>query len=317
MKIVEQSGVSVDRPEQDLRSLFGEALEFNKPLAPLSTFETGGKAKYFISCQTPENVTKTLQAVHSLKLPYVVIGGGSNLLISDDGYDGLVVKIDLKGMKMLSPTEIECMAGEELMSLVRFAADNGLTGIEFASGIFGYVGGAIYGNAGAYGGEMKDILKEINLVSREGELKTVTPEYCRFGYRDSYLKKSKDIVLSAIFSLSTGDKEEITRKIDDILRIRSGKHPVDGRSAGSFFKNIPDPSQPYGKLPAGKLLEECGVKGLQVGGAKVFDKHANMIVNTGTATSKDIRQLADIMKQKVLDKFDIELEEEVISIGIF
>ena len=206
---------------------------------------------------------------------------------------------------------------EELMALVDFATVSGLTGLEFAAGIWGTVGGAVYGNAGAYGGEMKDVISGLRLISPVGEIKSVSPDYCRFGYRDSYLKTTREIIVDVTISLSQGDKADIERKVKEILSLRETKHPTRGKSAGCFFKNILDPNEEFGKLPAGRLLEEAGVKGLSVGGAEVFDKHANMIVNTGKATSKDIRRLADIMKKKVFDKFGIELEEEVIQVGEF
>lgn len=290
-------------------------LEVNKPLAPFSTFKTGGPAKWFILADSVEILAESIKMAHQEKLDYVVIGGGSNLLIADDGFDGLVIKVALMGINLLNETEIECSAGESLMDLIRFTAENSLSGLEFASGIAGTVGGAIYGNAGAYGGEIKDVITVITLIDREGNIKKVTPEYCKFGYRDSYLKKSHEIVAQANFRLEKGNKDIINKKIEEILTTRAGKHPVDGKTAGSFFKNIPDPKEPYGKLAAGKLLEEAGAKELAVGGAAVYEKHANMIINRGKATSKDIRELADMMKKKVYDKFGIELEEEVITIG--
>ncbi|MBI4720462.1 MAG: hypothetical protein HY770_04440 [Chitinivibrionia bacterium] len=161
------------------------------------------------------------------------------------------------------------------------------------------------------------MVRDLTVMNRGGEIRTVAADYCGFGYRDSYLKVSREIVISARFCLRMGDRGLISREIDRILAIRGAKFPPDGRTAGCFFKNIPDPSQPFGKLPAGKLLDEVGAKTLHVGGAKVYEKHANIIVNTGTASSKDISDLADILKKKVLQKFGIMLEEEVIRIGSF
>lgn len=290
-------------------------LEPNKPLAPFSTFKTGGPAQWFILADSVELLSDAIKMARAEQLNYVVIGGGSNLLISDDGFDGLVIKVALKGIQLIDKTQIDCFAGEDLMALIRFAEENGLTGLEFASGIAGTVGGAIYGNAGAYGGEIKDVLTEVTLVDCEGNIKKVNPAYCKFRYRDSYLKKSKEIVARASFKLEKGNKESISKKIEEILTTRAGKHPVDGKTAGSFFKNIPDPKEPYGKLAAGKLLEEAGAKQLSVGDAAVYEKHANMIINRDNATSKDIRELADMMKKIVFEKFGIELEEEVITIG--
>jgi UDP-N-acetylmuramate dehydrogenase len=218
-------------------------------------------------------------------------------------------------MAVNDATAISCGAGEDLTTLVEFAAKNGLSGLEFAAGIWGTVGGAIYGNAGAYGGEVGARVESLTLVEPSGDVKDVDRDYCRFGYRDSYLKSSGDIVVEARFRLETGDVEEIRRKVDEIVAIREVKFPPDGKSAGCFFKNIPDPKEKFGKLPAGRLLEQVGAKGMSVGGARVFDKHANIIVNTGSATSKDIRLLADKLKEKVFAEFGIRLEEEIIQVG--
>ncbi|MFZ5981660.1 MAG: UDP-N-acetylmuramate dehydrogenase [Candidatus Zixiibacteriota bacterium] len=300
-----------------LLGAFGPNLEFSKDLAGLSSFKTGGKARYFISVGSGSEIAKAVKAAGKLNIPSFVIGGGTNLLISDKGFDGLIIKVDITGMELQAETGIICGAGEQLGTLVNFAAENALTGLEFAAGIWGTVGGAIYGNAGAYGGEMANVVAELTLVNSSGELKTVLGEYCRFGYRDSYLKTTREIIVKALFRLEKGDKTAIRNKIEEIMRDRDRKFENVGNSAGCFFKNIPDPNQPHGKLSAGQLLDNAGVKQLEVGGAKVFEKHANIIVNNGNATSKDIRQLADIMKKKVKDKFGVELAEEIIQIGEF
>ena len=317
MEMTEQLEVNPDMPKIDMAAALGEALEFDKELAPFTTFKTGGKADFFIAAKSEDEVVNTISICEKNNIPVFILGGGSNLLISDDGFRGLVLKIAINGIQHNENSEIICGAGEDLMALVNYSAEHGLTGLEFASGIFGSVGGAVCGNAGAYGGEIKDLLKEISIVDRGGALKKVTPEYCRFGYRDSYLKETGDIVLSISLQLSVGDKEVIKQKIDEILQIRSGKHPVNGMSAGSFFKNIPDEKEKHGKLPAGRLLEDIGAKTMSVGGAKVYENHANIIINDGKASSKDIRELADMLKEKVFDKFGITLEEEVISVGKF
>ncbi len=317
IKMAEQPKVSSKETVNALREALGDQVEFDKPLAPLTTYRTGGSARYFISVSTGEQLSQAVKTAANLQLRFFVIGGGSNLLVADSGYDGMIIKVSVKGLSMKADTSVEVGAGEDLMALVDFATQNGLTGMEFAAGIWGTVGGAIYGNAGAYGGEIKDVLTGLTLADREGNIRHVDPQYCRFDYRDSYLKETGEIVIDAVFGLSHGDRKAIEAKVKEILALREKKHPTRGRSAGCFFKNIPDAGAQFGKLPAGRLLEEAGAKGLSVGGAVVFDKHANMIVNTGTATSKDIRQLADIMKKKVFDKFGIVLEEEVIQLGEF
>ena len=300
-----------------LVSAFGPNLEFARELAPFTSYRTGGRAKYFVLATTPGDVVKSIRAARMLDIPFFLLGGGTNILVADDGFDGVVIKIEITGLSRISDTEIESGAGESLMALVDFATENSLSGLEFAAGIWGTVGGAIYGNAGAFGGEIGSVIESITLVDREGEVKVVPPEYCKFDYRDSHLKRSQEVILKATFGLQPGDTTEIRKSVDDILAARDGKHPNDGKSAGCFFKNIPDASQPHGKLAAGKLLDEAGVKGLSVGGATVYERHANIIVNTGNATSKDIRDLADMMKKMVQDKFGITLEEEVMQIGNF
>lgn len=300
---------------EELRAAFGPGLRFDYPLAPLTSYKTGGPARYFISAGSADDIVHAVAAARRLGIPYFLIGGGSNLLVSDNGFDGLIIKVDVRGIHLIGRDEIDCGAGEELMALVKFAADHALTGLEFAAGIWGSVGGALYGNAGAFGGEIGSIVKTLTLVDVAGKVKDVGPEYCRFAYRDSFLKKTREVVARARFSLQSGDQAAIRARVNEILQLRDGKHPNTGMSAGCFFKNIPDPSQPFGKLPAGKLLEEAGAKQLHVGKAKVFEKHANIIVNTGGATSREIRELADMMKQRVRDRFHIELEEEVIQVG--
>lgn len=294
---------------------FGTELEFSRPLAPMTSYRTGGPARYFIAARSADEIVRAVKGARRLGIPCFLCGGGSNLLVSDDGFDGLVVKVDVRGLSLLNKTTIEVGAGEDLMALVTFATENRLTGLEFAAGIWGTVGGAIYGNAGAYGGEIGSVLTRLELVSQEGEIREVTPDYCRFAYRDSYLKTTREVVSRAWIKLKPGDKVTIGRRVDEIIASRNEKHPNDGLSAGCFFKNIPDANEPHGKLPAGRLLEAVGAKGMQVGGAKVYEKHANIIVNTGNATSQDIRKLADMLKERVREKFNIDLKEEVIQVG--
>jgi UDP-N-acetylmuramate dehydrogenase len=283
----------------------------------LTSYKTGGRAKYFFSAQSGSEVTRAIEAARKLQIPYFVLGGGTNLLVSDAGYDGLVIKVDVTGIRLIEDTLIECGAGEELMALVDFATQYSLTGMEFAAGIWGSVGGAVYGNAGAFGGEIGNVIESVRLVEHSGKLKQVSPDYCKFAYRDSYLKVTHEVVVDIRLRLAQAEREVIAAKVTDILAQRDGKHPNDGMSAGCFFKNIPDPREKYGKLPAGRLLEEIGAKQLQVGGAKVFERHANIIVNSGTATSRDIRELADILKARVKERFGIELQEEVQQLGTF
>ncbi|RME32046.1 MAG: FAD-binding protein, partial [Candidatus Zixiibacteriota bacterium] len=207
--MIEQREVSKEIPLSTLVREFGPDLELNKELASMTSYGTGGRSRYFISAESAEAIARAVSAARRLSLDYFLLGGGSNVLVSDDGYDGLVIKVDVRGIRLLDDKTIECGAGEDLMALVEFAADNNLTGLEFAAGIWGTVGGAIYGNAGAFGGEIGRVLSEITLVSPEGEIKTVSPDYCRFAYRDSYLKTTHEVVVSARFVLTPGDGKKI------------------------------------------------------------------------------------------------------------
>lgn len=316
VKMVERPEVRPDLPTTALVEAFGSTLEFNRDLAPLTSFKTGGRARYFLAAESADEIVRAVRAAERLGIPFFLMGSGSNLLVSDDGYDGLVVRVSVCGIRLNSETEIECGAGEELKDLVSFATESGLTGLEFAAGIWGTVGGAVYGNAGAFGGEIGSVLTSATLVNHDGRVHEVTPSELGFAYRHSKLKETHEVVVSVRFRLTQGDRGAIRNKVEEIIQARALRHPEAG-SAGCFFKNIPDPSQEYGKLPAGRLLEQVGAKQLQVGGARVYEKHANIIVNTGNATSTDIRRLADILKQKVRDQFGIELQEEVQQLGSF
>ena len=310
---------SVDRESSGSKLLarLGERLETDKPLAPLTTFNTGGPARYFFAARITDDVSAAIKAAVDLEIPFFVLGGGSNVLVSDSGFDGLVIRINVMGLKLVGGTEIESGSGEDLMSLVDFSAQYSLTGLEFAGGIYGTVGGAICGNAGAYGGEIGSVVERVTLVGPGGDIRTVGRDYCRFDYRSSCFKDSGDVIVGARFNLRKGQTDQIRKKIGDILLAREVKFPPQIKSAGCFFKNVPDPGQEFGKLPAGRLLEQAGAKKMAVGGARVHENHASLIVNSNAATSKDIRELADKMKKKVFEMSGIRLEEEVTHVGDF
>jgi UDP-N-acetylmuramate dehydrogenase len=315
--MAEKIPTATQPPLATLLAAFGPNLEFAKEMAPLTTYRTGGRARYFLAARSADEIIRSMESAARLDIPYFILGGGSNLLLSDDGFDGLIIKVDVTGITTVGQSQIECGAGEDLIAFVRFAAEHSLAGSEFLAGIWGTVGGAIYGNAGAFGGEIGSLVAEVTIIGADNRVHVVDPQYCRFGYRDSHFKKSREIIVSARLNLAPGERAAIEEKINQTLQARQERHPADALSAGCFFKNIPDPKEKYGKLPAGRLLEEIGAKGMSVGGAKVFEKHANIIINTGNATSKDIRQLADTLKQRVCERFGIELEEEVQQLGNF
>ncbi|MFQ5500602.1 MAG: UDP-N-acetylmuramate dehydrogenase [Candidatus Zixiibacteriota bacterium] len=303
--------------ESGLRRILGSDLKTNKPLAPFTGYKTGGSARFFVEVFSSDDVVRAVKAARELSVPFVLLGGGSNLLVSDEGYDGLIIRVAISGLRLADPATIECGAGEQLTALVDYATDNGLAGLEFAAGIAGTVGGAIFGNAGAYGGEIGKVLSSVTLVDRQGVVRKAGPAECGFAYRDSDLKKTGEVIVTAQVTLVPETTEAVRRRVEDILARRKAKLPQDIDSAGCFFKNIPDREQPHGKMAAGRLLDEAGAKGMTVGAAKVSREHANIIVNTGGATSKDIDKLADLLKQRVQKRFGITLEEEVIRIGHF
>ena len=283
----------------------------------MTTFRTGGRARYFLKVSTETDLTSAVVGAGKLGIPYFLLGGGSNVLVSDSGYDGLVIKLAVMGMKKEATGTLECGAGEELIDLVDFATGQSLSGLEFAAGICGSVGGAICGNAGAFGGEIGSVVSEVVLSDAKGQISRVPSSYCQFSYRHSRFKETGEIVLRARFELQKASRDAIEQKVAEILAERREKHPIDQPSAGCIFRNIPDASEKHGKIPAGRLLEQVGAKGMTVGGARVFEKHANIIVNTGGATSKDISDLADILKARVSTEFGIELEEEIVRVGEF
>jgi len=299
-----------------LKDQFGERIVADRPLSDLNTFGTGGTARLFMEVVSGEELSRLMKTVAGLDLPLFILGGGSNVLIADSGYDGLIIKNSICGRESKG-NEISCGAGEELQSLVDYATESGLSGLEFATGIWGTVGGAIYGNAGAYGGEVGNILISAEVVDRHGNIRQEPADYFEFAYRWSKLKVTGDFITQANFALKAVKKEEIQGRVDEIMAMREAKLPIGLHSAGCFFKNIPDKKEKFGKLSAGKLLEEVGVKQLRCGDARVFENHANILVNDGSARTDDIRKLAALMKEKVRQKFGIELQEEVIMLGDF
>jgi UDP-N-acetylmuramate dehydrogenase len=302
---------------EEMTEAFGSRLEFGKPLAPLTTFRTGGPARFFYEAVTIEQLAAVVATARKLGLEFVIFGGGSNLLVSDEGYEGLVVKVGVRKMELDDSDGIICGAGEDLSDLVSFAVRNSLTGLEFATDIWGTVGGAIYGNAGAYGGQIGGLVEEVTVLDKAGTVQTLDRDACCFQYRDSRFKTSGEIIVEARLKLQEGDPAVIQARVDEISTARQAKFPADGHCAGCFFKNIPDPNEEYGKLAAGKLLEQVGAKDMSVGGARVYEKHANIILSSENATSADIKRLSEQLKEEVMQKFGIILEEEIILVGRF
>ena len=289
---------------------------FSEPLSKHCTFRIGGPAEAFIeidnlSEQTQENLVNLTKFLRKSRTPYIIIGGGSNLLFHDKGFKGTVIKITSKTLKFPKDT-LEADAGIILQNILAKAKAKGFYNLQPLTGIPGTLGGAIYGNAGANGLEIKDIFKEALIFNpRLSLIYKATPEVLKFSYRHSNLKETKEIVLRATLKLSKATKHKTLAK--KLSSKRTQTQPY-GLSAGSFFENPdPDPAKP--KLKAGYLIDQCGLKGHQIGQAKISEKHANFIQNAGTlkkpATQKDILRLATLAKKEVKKRFKISLKEEV------
>ncbi len=283
-------------------------------LAPLTTLKVGGPADWYYPAESVDDLVRALTQANRADIPVTLLGDGSNVLISDLGIRGVVIHNRAKEITRDS-NNLYSESGALLSALVERARVESLTGLEFASGIYGSVGGAVYGNAGAYGKSMEDILLWVEVLTSDGNREKVSPDQMGFTYRKSLCREKRWIVLSCLVGLQPGEKQAITDEINRIIGIRATKLPIDLPSAGSYFKNIEDSSAEHGKIPAGKLLEAVGAKSMRVGGAAVYEKHANVIVNVGGATAADILKLAAQMRQAVSDQYGIELHSEVRFLG--
>ena len=287
------------------------ALIFDEPLCNHTTFRVGGKADAFLSVRNEEELRKAVLLCKEYGVPFLVLGNGSNLLVSDNGYRGMVILVG-KDMSEIAVdgNKITVMAGATLGSVAQAAAKNSLGGMEFASGIPGTIGGAIVMNAGAYDGEMKMVVDEVRVLTQNGELLTLSNEELEFGYRTSRVKKEKLIVLSVTLLLQPQKQEDIYEKMNDFAARRREKQPLEYPSAGSTFK------RPEGMF-AGKLIMDAGLRGYSVGDAQVSEKHCGFVINKGNATAKEISTLIYDVQEKVKESFGVTLEPEVIFIGDF
>ena len=283
----------------------------NESMKRHTTFRIGGPADYYLCPHSAKEIQKVVEICREEKLPYFILGNGSNLLVSDQGYRGVVIQL----WKNVSDIRVEgCLihakAGASLAKIAAEALEEGLTGMEFAAGIPGTLGGAVVMNAGAYGGEMKDILKEVLVMDQQGRIFTLEKKDLKLGYRTSAVKEKGYIVLAAVLELRPGDREEIRKLMDDLKQKRVEKQPLDLPSAGSTFK------RPEGYF-AGKLIMDAGLRGFSVGGAQVSEKHCGFVVNTGGASASDVLTLIREVQKRVREKFGVELETEVKFLGEF
>lgn len=299
----------------------------NEPLSSHCTFRIGGPAKFFVEVKNVEEVKEAIDFAKGQSLPFFVLGGGSNILFSDDGYDGVIIKLSAVSIQ-LSENGVTVSAGTPFGLLISKTAEAGLSGLEWGMGIPGTVGGGVAGNCGAYGSAISNSVKSVTVLTGSGEVKQYNKEDCGFGYRTSKFKNknNEEIILEVEFEFKKEEPEIIKNKIKEILQTRVGKVPTQP-SAGSVFTNlrvsdlspevlamIPPEKIKGGKLPAGYLIEECGLRGKKIGGGLITEQHANFIVNTGGATANDILALIDLCKKEVKAKFGINLEEEIIML---
>lgn len=320
------------KTEQILRDLLGDDLKVDEPMARHTTLKVGGPARWFWAASDVEQLVRVLTACAQHDVPTLFVGHGSNLLMSDRGYDGLVIQNRCKGTHVGDDTYAE--SGVSFGSLFLQTAKAGFSGLEWAIGIPGTVGGALVSNAGAYRGNIGPLVQSVRVFD-SGRDETVGPEWMEFSYRDSRLRRlaeeggpiGRTVILSCRLRLSErGDPDEIIARAREYQAQRRAKQPY-APSAGSFFKNVNDRAlaeslptltpgmKAAGVVPAGYLSEACGLKGLREGGAQVAEKHANFLINAGDATASDLRRLASRVKGAVRERFGVTLEEEVLYVG--
>jgi len=298
------------------KSAVGRELRESVPLSRFSNFKIGGNADYFFSASSLKELMAAVYLSEKEYVSYRIIGGGYNVLFDDDGFRGLVIKNDVQGIKKLKDFKVEALSGTGLNDMIDFCKEGGLGGAAFLAGIPGTVGGAVYGNAGAFGRSIGDILDEAEVLELNGKRTDVIKlkkNQMGFQYRKSLLKEKPFILLKAVFKLAPESAEVIKKDIEKNIKERKKKHPPwSVACAGSYFKNpVSDTGE---KIAAGYLLDRVGARSLKKGGAAVYKGHANFLINTGNATSKDIRDLAEELKQRVKKRFGITLEEEVVFI---
>jgi len=287
-----------------------EELLFNAPMSEYTSFKAGGAADLMVTPESKEKVKKALLICKSEGLPYFIMGKGSNLLVRDSGFRGIIIYLskNLEKIELLNDYTIKAEAGITLAKLAGFAMEHSLAGLEFASGIPGSLGGALYMNAGAYDSEMKDVVLSAGLIDDKGNELTMQNGEMQLEYRNSIFQKANYIILDATFRLSKGDKEQIKEKMLELNSRRKDKQPLDLPSGGSTFK------RPPGHF-ASKLIDDAGLKGYSIGGAKVSEKHAGFIVNYNNATANDIIALMEYVKKAVYERFGVMLTPEIEIIG--
>ena len=301
--------LEAERVLSDLKKIIPEEnIKINEPMSKHTSFKTGGPAEIYIIGKTLEQIQAALKYSNQNNIQLYIIGNGSNLLVSDEGIKGIVLKIAVDNIETLESDFgllVKAGAGVKIMALAQILKKDGITGFEELAGIPGTMGGANYMNAGAYGKELKDIIVSTKAINKEtGKIETLKNEEQELKYRNSIFKNRKYIIIETMLNLQKGIPEEIERKMSNFLNQRKEKQPIEYPSAGSTFKRGE-------KFITAKLIDECGLKGYQIGGAQISEKHAGFIINKNNATSKDILDLIKYTKKKVFEKFGVQIEEEV------
>lgn len=301
-----------------IQTLYKKLYEINKepgqilldePMSRHTTFRIGGPAKIFCRPGTRRQVADTVRACREAGENYYILGNGSNVLVSDEGYEGVVIQLFQNQKEArIEGCRLYAQAGLLLVKAANMAGRAGLTGMEFASGIPGTLGGALVMNAGAYGGEMKDLVEEVLVMTEDGEFLRLAGEEMEFGYRASVISRKRYVALEAILKLAKGDPVAIEERMRELRELRTSKQPLEYASAGSTFK------RPEGNF-AGKLIMEAGLRGFQVGGAQVSEKHCGFVINRGDATAEDVRKLVAHVQEEVMKRFGVMLEMEVKLLG--
>lgn len=316
--------------EKTMREYFGDRFKQDEPMATHVNFRLGGPARYFVEAKSAKDVQRAVNAAKRHGIDIFLLGGGSNVLVADDGYDGLVIKLANRGIT-IEDTTVTAEAGVMSVALARKTVDVGLKGFAWAISLPGTVGGAVRGNAGCFGGDMSDSVQSVQVL-RNGVMVEVPADELNFGYRESNIKHSDDIVLSVTLHLEEGDKEALTEKMQDALSKRKDNQPLYAGSSGCIFKNyefetedeiakineafdVPESMLEKKQISSGWLIDKMGLKGERVGDAQISEEHGNFIINLGEATASDIAQLIERVKIEVRNRFDIELEEEVQRVG--
>ena len=281
-----------------------ENIKTNESLKDHTTYKVGGTCKYFITPKDLEELITLIKYLRKNNMKYMILGNGSNTIFSSKEYDGVIINLSNLNSMKIEGDKIDVEAGYQLIKLSMDALNNGLSGLEFAAGIPGNIGGAIFMNAGAYKSDMSNLVETVTFLDENLELKTLPKEELDFTYRKSLFQKNNYIIISTVLKLTPGNKDDIKALMDKRKQRRIDSQPLEYPSAGSVFRN------PSEDIFAGKLIEDLGLKGYTIGGAQISEKHANFIINIGNATGEDIKSLIDLVKSKVKEEYNIDLHVE-------